>query len=53
MPTQQEIDAFCEGVRKRDRERMKIIGFTLTVKPINEDVIKQQHKLPEVPDGQS
>lgn len=61
MPTQKEIDAFSERVEQRDRERMKIVGFTVTVNPINDidqgllspDVTSQQPKLPEVPNGQS
>lgn len=36
MPAQQEINAFSERVKQRDRERIKIIGHKLTVLPIDE-----------------
>lgn len=57
MPTQQDINAFSDRIKQRDRERMKIVGYTLTVLPLEKvdavNPLTKQHKLPEVPHGKS
>lgn len=55
MPTAVDIEKFSKALaqRAKERERFKIVGYKLTVLPINEVLLTHQQKLPEKSHGKS